>query len=493
MSRTRTRQGVQLIAYADRFGGSIDGLHRLLDGPLADVFDGVHLLPFFTPYDGADAGFDPVDHTRVDERLGSWTDVQALAQDYTVMADLIVNHVSADSPQFQDVLAHGSASLSADMFLTMSKVFPAGASEAELAAIYRPRPGLPFVPLNLGGVRRLVWTTFTSQQIDIDVAAPAARAYLDSVVTALTDGGATMLRLDAVGYAVKTAGTSSFMTPETFSFIRELATAAREREATVLVEVHAHHAKQVAIAAAVDLVYDFALPPLLLHALSTADAGPLLRWLQIRPGNAVTVLDTHDGIGVIDVGPDQSDQTPGLLTPEQIDSLVEGIHERTEGRSRQATGWASSNVDVYQVNSTYYDALGRDDRAYLLARAVQFFTPGIPQVYYVGLLAGTNDMDLLARTGVGRDINRHHYTDEEISEQLDRPVVQALIALIRFRNAHPAFAGSSSVTGTDTAVRIEWTHGDDTATLLADFSSRSAHLTASAADGADTGWVNLFS
>jgi sucrose phosphorylase len=157
-------------------------------------------------------------------------------------------------------------------------------------------------------------------------------------------------------------------------------------------------------------VYDFALPPLVLHALGSGDGAPLGRWLEIRPRNAVTVLDTHDGIGVVDVGADSSDRTLfGLLAPDDIDRLVESIHAGSQGSSRLATGAAASNLDLYQVNCTYYDALGGDDARYLLARLLQFFTPGIPQVYYVGLLAGSNDMELLARSGVGRDVNRHHY------------------------------------------------------------------------------------
>ncbi|HEX7538102.1 MAG TPA: sucrose phosphorylase, partial [Dermatophilaceae bacterium] len=395
-----------------------------------------------------------------------------------LMVDLIVNHVSADSPEFRDVLARGDASPHAGMFLTMADVYPDGADEAELAGIYRPRPGLPFTALTLGEKRRLVWTTFTSQQIDLNLTNPAGRAYLDRVLNALARAGVSMVRLDAVGYAIKTAGTSSFMTPATLAFIDELTAQARELGVQVLVEIHAHYERQVAIGSAVDRVYDFALPPLLLHSIYSGDASALRRWLGIRPANAVTVLDTHDGIGVVDVGPDlMGDGRPGLLSPDQVRALVEGIHDRSEGQSRQATGWAASNVDVYQVNCTYYDALGRDDAAYLLARAVQFFTPGIPQVYYVGLLAGCNDMDLLARTGVGRDINRHSYTRDEIARDLGRPVVSALVALIRFRNAHPAFSGTFDVSGSDSRVTLTWSDGDDLARLVADFPGSHATLT----------------
>ena len=178
------------------------------------------------------------------------------------------------------------------------------------------------------------------------------------------------------------------MIPETFAFIGELTEQARARGIEVLVEIHSYYREQIEIAKHVDRVYDFALPPLVLHALYTGDARRLRHWLEISPRNAITVLDTHDGIGVIDAGPDRKNPqaSPGLLAPEEIDALVETIHQRSLGESRQATGAAANNLDLYQVNCTYYDALGRRDDEYLMARAVQFFAPGIPQVYYVGLL-----------------------------------------------------------------------------------------------------------
>jgi sucrose phosphorylase len=485
MPEAAPRSGVQLITYADRLAGTLPGLKDLLDGPLRGVFEGVHILPFFTPFDGADAGFDPVDHTEVDPRLGTWDDVRAIGGDHALMVDMIVNHVSADSPEFRDVVARGAASPHMGLFLTMTDVYPVGADEQELVGIYRPRPGLPFTPMTLGTDKRLVWTTFTAQQIDINVDDPAGEAYLDRVLAALARGGVSMIRLDAAGYAVKRAGTSCFMTPQTFDFIDQLTSRARALGMTVLVEVHAHYLRQVAIGARVDRVYDFALPALLLHALYTGRSEALRRWLDVRPTNAVTVLDTHDGIGVIDVGADQmGDRSPGLLTPAEVDALVDGIHSHAREESRKASGWAASNVDVYQVNCTYYDAVGCDDAAYLLARAVQFFAPGIPQVYYVGLLAGSNDLELLARTGVGRDINRHHYTREEIDRDLARPVVRALLDLIRLRNTHPAFGGTFEAAGQGASLVMTWTNGPATAVLEADLDARTGRITVTdVADG----------
>jgi sucrose phosphorylase len=467
---------VALITYPDRLGRDLADLREVLDGPLAGLFGGVHVLPFYRPFDGADAGFDPEDHREVDPRLGTWRDVAALADRYAVMADVIVNHISSSSPQFLDWLARGAASRYDGMFLTLGGVFPHGAREADLARIYRPRPGLPFTPYPVaGGTRRLVWTTFTPQQVDLDVSRPVTRAYLVEVLDALAAAGVVDVRLDAVGYAVKTAGTTSFMTPRTFAFIDEITAWCRDRGLTVLVEVHSSYRSQIEIAERVDRVYDFALPPLVLHALTAGDVDPLLGWLRIRPRNAVTVLDTHDGIGVVDVRPDATDPSrPGLLTPRQIDRLVAAVHANSGSTSRPATGATASNLDLYQVNCTFYDALGRDDARYLLARALQFWTPGTPQVYYVGLLAGGNDTDLLARTGIGRDINRHRYSREEILAAVRRPVVRSLFRLIRFRNAHPAFGGDFTVAGGGTRVTATWTGGGESAVLDADVGTGAA-------------------
>jgi len=203
------------------------------------------------------------------------------------------------------------------MFLTYGTAFPAGATEDTLLRLYRPRPGLPFTPYVLADGRKvLVWTTFTPQQVDVDVRNPTTRSYLLRILDRLAAARVAHVRLDAVGYAVKTPGLTSFMTPDTFKFIDEITSWCHDRGLEVLVEVHSYYRHQVEIARQVDYVYDFALPPLVLHALTAADSGPLLTWLQHRPPNAVTVLDTHDGVGVIDVGADATDRArPGLLSP----------------------------------------------------------------------------------------------------------------------------------------------------------------------------------
>lgn len=466
------RQGVHLITYTDRLGGGdLNDLRELLTGPLDGVFAGVHILPFYRPFDRADAGFDPIDHLSVDPRLGDWDRIRTISATHDVMADLIVNHVSDESPQFTDFVGHGDSSEYAGMFLEYRNVFPHGASQEDLLAIFRPRPQLPFTVVTMGdGARRIMWTTFTRHQIDLDVGHAEALAYLEAVLDRLALSGVALVRLDAIGYAVKTPGTSCFMTPETHEFVATIGEAVRSRGMTSLLEIHSHHRDQIEIAESVDLVYDFALSPLILHALYTGSADALKKWLEMSPRNAVTVLDTHDGIGIVDVAP--SDVEPGLLDADQIHELVEGIHIGTNGESRLATGEAASNLDLYQVNSTFYSALGQNDNAYLLARLIQFLAPGTPQVYYAGLLAAPNDLELLADTGVGRDINRPYFTRGEIEDNLARPVVQRLLAMIRMRS-HPAFEGQFELGLSDPAIlEMNWRSPGGTISARVDVAER---------------------
>ena len=282
---------VQLITYADRLGdGTLSSMTDILRTRFNGVYDGVHILPFFTPFDGADAGFDPIDHTKVDPRLGSWDDVAELSTTHDIMVDAIVNHMSWESAQFQDVLKNGENSEYYPMFLTMSSVFPNGATEEDLAGIYRPRPGLPFTHYNLGGKTRLVWVSFTPQQVDIDTDSAKGWEYLMSIFDQMAASHVRYIRLDAVGYGAKEAGTSCFMTPKTFKLISRLREEGVKRGLEILIEVHSYYKKQVEIASKVDRVYDFALPPLLLHSLFTGHVEPVAHWTEIRPNNAVTVL-----------------------------------------------------------------------------------------------------------------------------------------------------------------------------------------------------------
>jgi len=161
-----------------------------------------------------------------------------------------------------------------------------------------------------------------------------------------------------------------------------------------------------------------------------------------------------------------------------IAALADWIHRNSGGTSLASTARVARTSGIYQVSSTAYDALGRDDRRYLLARLLQLFTPGIPQVYYVGLLAGRNDTELAAHTGDGREINRRRYTEAEVAQAVTRPVVRALMRLIRFRNSHPAFDGEFSLPDAPAGVlRMRWQAGDTQVDLDSRLAEASYRLT----------------
>ena len=471
--------GTSILVYAERVGGSLGEIEKLLANALKD-FDGIHVLPFFHPYDGDDAGFDPIDHTIVDPRLGTWADLKRISATHELTADLIVNHASNLSPEFLDWQEKGDASEYAGMFLTFDKVFPAGATEADITSFYRPRPGFPFTAYEVDGERRLVWTTFMPSQVDIDIKHERGMDYLKRVLEALKSGGVKVVRLDAVGYAVKTPGTDSFMTKETLEFVKEITDLIHSYDMRVLVEVHAHYTQQLEIAPLVDLIYDFQTAPLLLHSLFTGSVDRLADWFKIRPNNCLNVLDTHDGYGVIDGGPIGG--RPGLITQDEMAHIFNVAEKNTAGHSAIASVVPQWFTLPHQINATL-PSIVNDDNAYVLMRAVQFFLPGEPQVYYVGLFNGMDDKELFEKTGQGRDVNRHNFTPQEIEKALAQPVTQAIVALARLRK-HPAFEGnfSWSVTG-QSSMQLGWVNGDYSLTLLIDTKTSKFEIRVSDAAG----------
>ncbi|MFW5718686.1 MAG: sucrose phosphorylase, partial [Halanaerobium sp.] len=164
-----------------------------------------------------------------------------------------------------------------------------------------------------------------------------------------------------------------------------------------------------------------------------------------------------------------------LMTDREIEETREMLYKQGSNVKKVYSSEAYDNLDIYQINCSYYSALGNDDDSYLLARAVQFFAPGIPQVYYVGMLAGKNDIELLEKTKVGRNINRHYYSKAEIEEEVKRPVVQKLIKLMEFYNSYSAFDGNYIIHDSkrEEVLKISWENGDARAVLKADFADNS--------------------
>ena len=481
---------VQLITYPDSLGGNLAALRQLLRTAFAGLFPGgIHILP---PYPSSgDRGFAPLDYGSIDPRFGTWADIADIGAGHGVMLDVMVNHMSRRSPQFQDVLQNGRRSPYIDMFLTLDKIWPDGRpvqSDIDLMFLRRPVPYSVFTAGD--GTELKVWTTFgktdPSEQIDLDVRSPLTRQYFRDIFERFREHGVNMVRLDAVGYVVKKPGTSCFFVePEIWHFLDWIAEMADRIGIALLPEVHAHHAVQHKLAARGFWIYDFILPFMVLDAVTGRSTGMLRRYLQTRPHNQFTMLDCHDGIPV---KPDLD----GLVDPAHARRVVDLCVGRGANLSRVLSGSHQSpdGFDVHQIRCTYYDALGRDDDAYLAARAIQLFTPGIPQIYYVGLLAGENDEAAVRERGDGREINRHNYALEEIEAAVRRPVVQRLMRLIRFRNECGAFDGTFRVPETgDREIRMQWEKDGLSCMLEVEMDTFRAVVHVSDRDGREERWV----
>lgn len=455
-----------LITYPESMGKNIAELHLILNTCFSKAIGGVHLLPFF-PSSG-DRGFAPTDYQKVDAAFGTWEDVKRLSADYVLMTDFMINHISAQSAYYLDFLKNKDESAFQDMFIRYKDFWHNGApSAADVDLIYKRKPKAPYTVARFAdGSEENVWCTFGDEQIDLNCASKTTRDFIRSSLRFLAQMGVSHVRLDAFAYAVKRAGTSCFfIEPDIWELLRYCAEILEPYHAKILPEIHEHYTIQLKIAEKGFAVYDFALPMLLINAIYYGKTEYLKNWLSICPRTQYTTLDTHDGIGVVDVR--------GLLPDDELDRTREDIFKYGANVKKIYNTSSYNNLDIYQINCTYYSALGDDDDAYLLARAVQFFAPGTPQVYYVGLLAGKNDIALLEKTKEGRNINRHNYSIQEVSAEVARPVVQKLMKLMEFRNAHPAFDGDFELLECNqNKLAIRRVNGNARAVLHADFTSK---------------------
>ena len=450
-----------LITYADSMGRDLKDLREILKTYFQGVIGGIHLLPFFPS--SADRGFAPMTYEVVAPEFGTWDDIKQLGRDFNLIYDFMINHVSRQSKYFQDFKNKKDRSVYADLFIRYKDFWPQGEpSVEEVNLLYKRKPKAPYVTVEfMDGTKEKIWCTFGDEQIDLNVRTEIGKGFIRDSLIFLAEKGAGLIRLDAFAYAIKKLGSNCFFVePEVWELLEFVTSILKPYGVEILPEIHEHYSIQLKLAEKGYWVYDFALPMLLLHALYSGTNQKVVKWLQNCPRKQFTTLDTHDGIGVVDVR--------DLLSEEEIEETKEYLYSKGANVKRIYNTVAYGNLDIYQINCTYYSALGNNDQAYLLARAIQFFAPGIPQVYYVGLLAGENDLELLEKTRIGRNINRHCYTRFEIEENLKRPVVKKLVALMRFRNSYPAFGGEYSCEAiNDELLTITWQREEYKATLKA--------------------------
>lgn len=455
---------IMLITYADSMGKNIKEMSEILKEHFKGAIGGVHILPFFPS--SADRGFAPMTYETVDGVFGDWSDMEDLSEDFYLMYDFMINHISRSSEYYRDFIKNKDRSPYADLFIRYKDFWPGGEpTQGDIDLIYKRKPRAPYIEaLFEDGTSEKIWCTFNEEQVDLNCNSKATREFIKKNLLFLSKKHADMIRLDAFAYATKKVGTNCFFVEpevwELLEFARELL---KPLNVEILPEIHEHYTIQLKLAGKGYWIYDFALPMLMLHAIYSRTNRRIINWLRMSPAKQFTTLDTHDGIGVVDVR--------DLMSEDEIEETKENLFSRGANVKKVYNTMAYNNLDIYQINCTYYSALGDRDDAYLLARAVQFFAPGIPQVYYVGLMAGKNDIELLERTKQGRDINRHYYTKEEIEENLKRPVVQKLCRLMEFRNSYPAFQGKITVCEPEgeSDLKIVWVNGKFEAVLNADF------------------------
>ncbi|ENU3987321.1 sugar phosphorylase [Enterobacter kobei] len=412
---------VVLITYADQFSAkgekALPVFTRFYNEWLARTFSHVHLLPFY-PW-SSDDGFSVIDYHSVAPETGSWQDVAELKQSASLMFDFVCNHMSAKSEWFANYLAQKPGF--DDFFISVDP-------ETDLSAVTRPRalPLLTPFKLHDGSVRHL-WTTFSDDQIDLNFASPQVLIAMVDVLLHYLAEGARYIRLDAVGFMWKIPGTSCIHLEQTHCLIQlfRAITDAVAPGTVIITETNVPHKDNISYFGdgenEAQMVYQFSLPPIVLHAVHRQDVKALCQWAGslALPSTKTTwfnFLASHDGIGL--------NPLRGILPESEILSLVEKLQQ--EGALVNWKNNPDGTRSPYEINVTYLDALSSQDSPdderiarFILAHAVLLSFPGVPAVYIQSILGSRNDYEGVERLGYNRAINRKKYTAGQVDLELN--------------------------------------------------------------------------
>lgn len=438
---------VVLITYTDQFtAAGRDALPlftRFYNAWLARSFSHVHLLPFY-PW-SSDDGFSVIDYHSVAPETGTWQDVAELKKSASLMFDFVCNHMSAKSEWFAHYLAQRPGY--EDFFISVDP-------ETDLSAVTRPRalPLLTPFTLHDGSVRHL-WTTFSDDQIDLNFASPQVLIAMVDVLLHYLVEGASYVRLDAVGFMWKIPGTSCIHLEQTHCLIQlfRAITEAVAPGTVIITETNVPHKDNISYFGdgenEAQMVYQFSLPPLVLHAVHRQDVKALCQWagslvLASTKTTWFNFLASHDGIGL--------NPLRGILPESEILSLVEKLQQ--EGALVNWKNNPDGTRSPYEINVTYLDALSSqnssdDERIarFILAHAVLLSFPGVPAVYIQSILGSRNDYEGVERLGYNRAINRKKYGPGEIDLELSNinslrhKIYSRLSELIAIRRGESAF------------------------------------------------------
>jgi glucosylglycerate phosphorylase len=410
---------------------------------LLNTITGIHILPFY-PWT-SDDGFSVVDYREVDARYGSWEDIQLLGQNFKLMFDAVINHVSVRNHWFRSMLA--GEERYRDYF-----ILPAAGDD--LSQVVRPRalPLLTGFKTETGVVK--VWTTFSADQVDLNYASPDVLLEILDVLLFYVSQGADFIRLDAIAYLWKEPGSTCINLPQTHAII-QLFRAVLDQVAPhvmLVTETNVPHADNISYFGdgknEAHMVYNFSLPPLVLHAFQTGSAETLSGWargLDLPDGATFyNFLASHDGIGL--------NPLRGILPEEQIDAIVEQV--RSNGGLVSMKDMADGSQRPYELNINYFDALSNPYAAepvetqvdrFITAHAILLAMRGVPAIYFHSLAGSRSWREGAQASGHNRTINRRKLEREELEDLLADPetlparVFQRLAQLLRIRREHPAF------------------------------------------------------
>jgi len=502
----RLPNGVMLNAYPDSVGGDLAALISVLRRPeFADVFSLFYALPTVFHSD-LDRGFSIIDYD-LETSLVTPDDLDALRElGIELKFDLVLNHLSVASPQFQDLLANGDESPYRDFFIDWNDFWTDNGTlhddgymvpaPEHAEKLFTRKPGLPILRVTFpDGSDRYYWNTFYQEvnevdgvrtylgQMDLNAGSELVWDFYRDTFEKVAAYGARIVRLDAFAYLHKQVGEVNFFNePGTWDYLERLRQLAEQSGLTLLPEIHSEYGTKLheRLSAEGYPVYDFFFPGLVIDALDSASNRHLLQWIgEIidRRLSTVNMLGCHDGIPVIDLrgGADGT----GLLDDDQIEAIVQRLLARG-GRVKNLYGPDGEQISYYQVNATVFSALGESEQRLLLARAIQLFMPGTPQVWYLDLFAGPNDDAAADAAGPGghKEINRTNLTIADVEAGLTKPVVIEQLEMLRLRNTSPAFAGTLEIGDSEPdRLLLRWTNGDASATLDADLASEAFTIT----------------
>jgi glycosidase len=444
-----TERDVILITYGDMVtqpeAASLATLNDFLTGHLQDAINTVHVLPFF-PY-SSDDGFSVIDYREVNPELGTWDDIQRLADRFNLMFDAVLNHISSQSAWFRGFV-EGDAKY-CEYFITVDP-------ETDLSRVVRPRARPLLTPVETAwGGEQYLWTTFSDDQIDLNYANPEVLLEIIDILLFYVRQGAKLIRLDAIAYLWKEIGTSCIHLPQTHAVVQLLRAVldAAAPGRLIITETNVPHEENVSYFGdgtnEAHMVYQFPLPPLIAHTILTGSVRRLREWatkLEVAPSQTTyfNFTASHDGVGLRPV--------EGILDDEEVRGLIQHTIE-SGGQVSYKTN-PDGSKSPYELNITYYDLLNpsEDDEPqssqvarFLVSQAIMLALAGVPGIYFHSLVGSRNYAAGVDRTGHVRTINREKLQLAELEAELNdstsvrHAVFTGYTTLIKRRIQEPAF------------------------------------------------------